>query len=105
MSVTRFRTIRTVFIVVGLGVLLPTLAQAQSVAGLVRDTSGAVLPGVTVEASSSALIEKTRSVVTDDRGQYQIIDLRPGIYKVTFSLTGFATVARENIQLTGGGVT
>ena len=105
MSVTRFRTIRTFVIAVGLGLLLPALAQAQSVAGIVRDTSGAVLPGVTVEAASSALIEKTRSVVTDDRGQYQIIDLRPGTYKVTFSLTGFATVARENIQLTGGGVT
>src|SRR4051812_6528010 len=85
--------------------LLPTIAVAQSVAGIVKDASGAVLPGVTVEAASPALIEKTRTVVTDDRGQYQIVDVRPGEYKLTFSLTGFATVVRDTVNVSGGGVT
>jgi hypothetical protein len=78
------------------------LAQGQSgsIAGVVRDSSGAVLPGVTVEASSPALIEKTRATVTDGQGQYQIIDLRPGTYSVSFSLSGFSTVRREGIALT-----
>jgi len=85
-------------------VALPGVAGAQdtAIAGSVRDTSGAVLPGVTVEASSPVLIEKVRSVVTDDRGEYKIIDLRPGSYTVTFALTGFATVRREGIDLTTG---
>ncbi|HEV8397590.1 MAG TPA: carboxypeptidase regulatory-like domain-containing protein [Vicinamibacterales bacterium] len=80
----------------------PALAQGQTgtIAGVVRDSSGAVLPGVTVEASSPALIEKTRSAVTDGQGQYKIIDLRPGTYSVSFSLTGFSTVRREDINLT-----
>jgi hypothetical protein len=82
--------------------LLPSAAGAQaSITGLVRDTSGAVLPGVTVEAASPALIEKVRSVVTDDTGQYRIVDLRPGTYSVTFSLPGFNTVQRPGIELTG----
>src|SRR4029453_8530262 len=90
---------RTLLAIVGL-VALPALSFAQgSIAGVVRDTSGAVLPGVTVEASSPALIEKTRSVVTDAQGQYKIVDLRPGTYAVTFSLTGFATVKREELAL------
>src|SRR6185369_11113922 len=72
-----------------------------SIAGTVKDTSGAVLPGLTVEASSPALIEKTRSVVTDGTGQYRIEDLRPGVYAVTFSLAGFNTVKRDGIELTG----
>src|ERR687898_718727 len=80
--------------------LLPSNAQA-SITGLVRDTSGAVLPGVTVEAASPALIEKARSVVTDDTGQYRIVDLRPGTYSVTFTLPGFSTVKRDGIELTG----
>jgi hypothetical protein len=75
-------------------------AQA-SITGLVRDTSGGVLPGVTVEASSPELIEKVRSAVTDSNGQYRIENLRPGPYVVTFSLTGFSTVKREGIELTG----
>ena len=80
--------------------LLPAAAHAQSsIAGVARDTSGAVLPGVTVEAASPSLIEKTRSVVTDASGQYKIVDLRPGIYGVTFSLEGFTTVKREGIEL------
>ncbi len=73
-------------------VLAPIAAYAQaSVTGVVKDSSGAVLPGVTVEASSPALIEKTRSTVTDGAGLYQIISLPPGTYTVTFTLTGFST--------------
>ena len=79
---------RAFLIVIGL-VLAPTVAFAQaSIVGTVRDASGAVLPGVTVEASSPALIEKTRSVVTNGVGQYAIEDLRPGTYTVTFTLSG-----------------
>jgi hypothetical protein len=82
--------------------LAPALAYAQaSITGVVRDTSGAVLPGVTVEASSPVLIEKIRTVVTDESGQYRIIDLRPGAYTVTFTLAGFSTVRREGIELVG----
>ena len=81
-----------------------TAAHAQaSFAGVVRDASGAVLPGVTVEAASQALIEKVRSVVTDDTGQYRIVDLRPGTYSITFTLTGFSTVKREGLELAGSG--
>ena len=76
------------------------VAQNAEIAGVVRDTSGAVLPGVTVEASSPALIEKSRTVFTDSQGQYRIIALNPGTYRVTFSLSGFKTVAREGIVLT-----
>src|SRR5436309_3984979 len=82
--------------------VIPTAAYAQaSIVGTVKDASGAVLPGVTVEASSPALIEKTRSVVANSVGHYSIEDLRPGTYVVSFSLTGFATVKREGIELTG----
>jgi hypothetical protein len=82
--------------------LLPAAAFAQAaITGVVRDPSGAVLPGVTVEAASPDLIERVRSVVSDDTGQYRIVDLRPGTYSVTFSLTGFSTVKREGIELTG----
>ncbi len=81
-------------------VLLPVLASAQSgIAGIVRDTTGGALPGVTVEASSEVLIEKTRTVVSDGEGQYRFVDLRPGTYDVTFSLTGFSTIRREGVQL------
>src|SRR5882757_6712681 len=83
-------------------VLVPAAAFAQaSITGVVKDASGAVLPGVTVEASSPALIEKTKSAVTDGTGQYRIIDLRPGTYEVTFTLTGFNAVKRDGIELTG----
>jgi hypothetical protein len=81
----------------------PVFAQG-SLTGTVRDTSGAVLPGVTVEAASDALIEKTRSAVTDSTGQYRIVDLRPGTYTLTFSLPGFNTVKRDSIELTGSQV-
>ena len=82
--------------------LLPTAALAQAViAGTVKDSSGAVLPGVTVEAASPALIERVRSAVTDGTGQYRIEELRPGTYSVTFSLTGFSGVKRDGIELTG----
>jgi len=76
--------------------------QAAGIAGVVKDATGAVLPGVTVEAASPALIEKVRSVVTDGDGQYRIVDLRPGTYSVTFTLSGFNTVRREGIELTAG---
>jgi len=81
--------------------LAPTVALAQStgIAGVVKDTSGAVLPGVTVEASSPALIERVRTVTTDSQGQYKILDLRPGTYVVTFTLTGFSAVKRDGIEL------
>jgi hypothetical protein len=92
------------FVLIGLVGAIPTLASAQSLAGTVRDTSGGVLPGVTVEASSPALITKVRTGVTDETGQYRIPDLPPGTYKITFSLAGFASVVREGVQLSGGGV-
>ena len=80
--------------------LCPASAHAQSaIVGVVKDTSGAVLPGVTVEAASDALIEKTRSVVTDGSGQYRIVDLRPGSYSVTFSLEGFQSFKRDALEL------
>src|SRR2546427_4925780 len=86
---------------------LPAAAWAQgsgsaTIAGVVKDTSGAVMPGVTVEAASPALIEKVKSVVSDAQGQYKIVDLRPGAYVVTFSLPGFSTVKREGLELTTG---
>ncbi|HEY7184921.1 MAG TPA: carboxypeptidase regulatory-like domain-containing protein [Vicinamibacterales bacterium] len=85
-------------------VLLPTLAQAQSLAGTVKDGSGAVLPGVTVEASSPVLIEKTRTAVTDGTGQYRIENLVPGTYSVTYSLPGFITVKKDAVEVSGAGV-
>src|SRR5262245_37179123 len=74
--------------------------QTASIAGAGRDATGAVLPGVIVEASSSALIEKVRTAVTDGQGQYKIIDLNPGTYSVTFTLTGFNTLRRDGVVLT-----
>ena len=83
---------------------LPSIGAAQaaaSIAGTVRDSSGAVLPGVTVDASSPALIEKTRTTVTDGNGQYRIEQLRAGTYSVAFSLSGFQTVRRDGVELLG----
>src|SRR6185295_1385042 len=85
-------------------IALPTLASAQStLAGVVRDASGGVLPGVTVEAGSAALIEKVRTAVTDGSGQYRITDLAPGLYSVTYTLPGFTKVVREGLSLSGSG--
>jgi len=81
-------------------IALPISASAQSAfSGSVKDTSGAVLPGVTVEAASPVLIERVRSVVTDAQGRYTIVDLRPGIYTLTFTLTGFGTLVRAGLEL------
>src|SRR5438093_10416137 len=81
-------------------VALPATARAQSAfAGIVKDATGAVLPGVTVEAASPVLIEKVRSVTTDSNGNYRIENLRPGIYTLTFSLPGFSTVKKDAIEL------
>ena len=87
--------------------LSPAAAGAQtalsgSIAGVVKDASGGVLPGVTVEASSPSLIEQSRTVVTDDQGVYRIVSLVPGVYTVTFSLPGFGSVRREGLELTTG---
>src|SRR5688500_20287516 len=80
--------------------LMPALAWAQaSIGGVVKDTSGAILPGVVVEASSPALIEKVRSVTTDSAGVYRIIDLRPGTYSVTFTIPVFRCVRVSDLGL------
>ena len=93
---------RSGVVAVALALMAPVMAWAQaSIGGVIRDGTGAVLPGVTVEAASPALIEKVRTAVTDGSGQYRIIDLRPGTYSVTFTLTGFNTARRDNIELTG----
>ena len=85
--ITKTLTILTWF------VLLPTTVSAQAViTGVVKDSSGAILPGVTVEAASPALIEKVRTAVTDGTGQYRIENLRPGSYSVTFTPPGFSGV-------------
>jgi len=89
-------------LVVLITLILPSAALAQAaITGVVKDASGGVLPGATVEASSPVLIEKVRTVVTDANGQYRIVDLRPGTYTLTFSLQGFGTVKREGIELAG----
>jgi carboxypeptidase family protein len=91
-----------VILAFGFVLLLPVVASAQAtISGVVKDASGAVLPGVTVEASSPALIEKVRTTVTDGTGQYAIPDLRPGIYSVKFTLTGFSAVERDGVELSG----
>jgi hypothetical protein len=98
---------RPIVIVSLLALLIPTLAVAQgalergALTGTVRDPSGAVLPGVTVEAASPALIEKVRTAITDGSGVYRIVNLDPGVYSLSFSLAGFSQVKRENIELRG----
>ena len=91
------RTRRSGIVLAALGLLLlPASVRAQSsIAGVVKDASGAVLPGVQVEVSSPVLIEQTRVAVTDSEGAYRVIDLRPGTYKVTFTLQGFSTSAES----------
>jgi hypothetical protein len=99
------RVLKPVLLVLLLLSVLPASAYAQAtLAGVVKDPSGGVLPGVTVEAASPVLIEKARSAVTDSTGQYQIVDLRPGAYSLTFTLSGFATAKREAVDVTGSGV-
>src|SRR5688572_15024685 len=98
------RFVHVVAAVAGI-LLLPSIVFAQAtIAGVVRDASAAVLPGATVEASSPALIEKTRTVVSDSAGQYRITDLTPGSYVLTFSLPGFTTVIRDGLAVSGSGV-
>ena len=95
---------RTVFVLSWLVIFRPGI-RADGAGRIVKDSSGGILPGVTVEASSPSLIEKTRATVTDASGQYRLPELTPGVYALTFTLTGFATVKRENIDVTGSGVT
>ena len=95
-------TIRRLVLVILGCILLPSFAHAQAaIAGVAKDSSGGVLPGVTVEASSPALIDKSRSAITDSAGLYKIENLRPGTYTVVFTLAGFNTSRREGVELTG----
>jgi len=96
-------TFQRVVVFVGALVLPATVYAQASISGLVRDTSGAVLPGVTVEATSPVLIEKVRTTVTDGNGRYELIELRPGAYTVTFTLAGFNEFRREGVTLSGSG--
>src|SRR6266705_2954517 len=99
------RTVSVKCVLAALGALMlfPSAAQAQSsIAGVVKDSSGALMPGVAVEAASPALIEKVRTTVSDEQGRYRIVDLRPGLYTVTFALPGFSELRRESIELTSG---
>jgi hypothetical protein len=94
------RLLRWLFAALVCVLALPTAARAQSaIGGTVKDSSGAVLPGVTVEVASDVLIEKTKSVSTDGQGAYKVVDLRPGVYTITFSLQGFNTFKREALEL------
>src|SRR5436190_23018900 len=94
--------IRLVLLALTCVLAVPAVARAQaSIAGVVKDSSGAVLPGVTVEVASPALIEKTREGTTDGTGQYKVVSLLPGLYSVTFTLSGFQTFKREGIELSG----
>jgi len=99
------RQLSAASILAGFLVLAPTVAHAQAtLAGVVRDASEAVLPGVTVEVSSPVLIEKVRTATTDGTGQYRLTQLPPGTYSMTVTLTGFTTVKREGVEVTGSGV-
>ena len=82
--------------------LVPSVTSAQAISGTVTDATGNILPGVTVEARSPVLIEQVRTALTNGAGQYQIVELRPGTYSVTYTLTGFSTLVREGIELTSG---
>src|SRR5262247_557774 len=96
---TRNRMLVSAYVLACL-LVLPTAARAQSAfAGIVKDATGAVLPGVTVEAASPALIEQVRSATTDANGAYKIENLRPGVYTITFSLPGFSSVKKDAIEL------
>src|SRR4051812_44006067 len=93
-----------VLVLAGLLVAPTSLFAQATIAGVVRDASAAVLPGVTVEAASPVLIEKTRTAISDGTGQYRLTDLPPGTYVLTFSLSGFSTVKREGLAVSGSGV-
>ena len=91
---------RVIFVALAFLIVFPLAAAAQSsFVGLVRDESGGVLPGVTVEAASPVLIEKVRTAVSDAAGRYRIDDLRPGTYQITFTMSGFSTVIRDGVAL------
>ncbi len=93
---------QVVLLAAAIVVMIPALVSAQSIAGTVRDSSGAVLPGVTIEAASPALIEKVRTAVSDGAGLYRIENLTPGLYKITYALPGFTTFERDGVQVTSG---
>src|SRR5262249_47021967 len=95
------RMIKVGVVLAWLSALPATVFAQASIVGIVRDASGAVLPGVTVEATSPVLIERVRSAITDGTGPYRIENLRPGTYTVTLTLSGFSTFKREGIELTG----
>src|SRR5262245_9247031 len=96
------RELRNIFLLAALVWLLPSIVSAQAtLTGTVKDSTGSILPGVTVEATSPVLTEKVRTVVTDGNGVYRIIELPPGIYALSFSLPGFNLVKRTDIQLQG----
>src|SRR5262245_52656324 len=98
-------TLARCFLLFGLVAVVPRVAGAQAIlAGEVKDATGAVLPGVTVEAASPALTEKVRAAATDGSGRYRIESLPPGSYTVTFSLSGFAPAKREDLMVSGSGV-
>src|SRR5688572_5464152 len=96
--------VRTFLVLAGLLAVQLTARAQATLAGAVKDSSGAVLPGVTVEAASPALIEKVRTTVSDGAGRYRIEDLRPGTYAVTFTLPGFVTLTRDGAVVSGTGV-
>src|SRR5262245_25044950 len=96
----RTSVLRLCVSVVLLLLFIPAIASAQSaISGLVKDATGAVLPGVTVEVASPVLIEKVRTATTDSQGRYTITDLRPGVYSMTFTLPGFSTFKRDGLEL------
>ena len=94
---------RAVFVLACLLMVPAALLAQASITGTAKDSSGAVLPGVTVEAASDVLIEKVRTTQTDGNGRFQLLDLRPGAYVVTFSLTGFSSHRRDGVVLSGSG--
>ena len=99
------RAITAGVLFIALGWFMAPAASAQQTAGIsgvAKDSSGGVLPGVTVEAASPALLEKVRSAISDNEGRYTIIDIPPGTYTVTFTLTGFSSFRREGIELSSG---
>src|SRR6266851_4133015 len=98
----RVRLMQIALTVAGVGLLPAAVFGQGAIGGAVRDTSGGVLPGVSVEAASPVLIERVRTATTDDKGQYLIVDLRPGVYSVTFMLAGFTILKREGLELSTG---